>query len=240
MWEFLLGIRHKGCPISDTSASLPKLSIQNISRANVPGSFGRRLLYVNGDSKEVNEFEGTCRSHDKIVSANFISNKGAEEKYCAIEIDYESENPSVLSMFDSHGVFHQGSILVQRGVEYWLAYSNDKTTIQGVIEKIEYYGNNVTTHRVVDLNELGHINSIAHGHVLSQLTSQQQVTFRAALEMGYYESKSDTVINDIAEELDRHETTTWEHLKKAENTILSNIGNQFFPSRSPSTLSQSN
>lgn len=232
MWEFLMGIRHEGCPISDTSATLPKISIQNISRADVPDSFGRRLLYVSGDSEEIDKFEETCRKHDKIVSLQFISDKDTDEKYCAIEVDYESENPSILSMFNSHGVFHHGSILVQRGVEHWLAYSNDKSTIEGIIDKIEYYGNDVTVFRVVDLNELGHINSIEHGHVLSQLTSQQQMTFRTALEMGYYDSESDVVINDIAEELDRHETTTWEHLKKAENTILSNIGNQFFSSRS--------
>lgn len=232
MWEFLLGIRHVGCPISDTSASLPNISIQNVSRADVPGSFGRRLLYIRGDAEEIGQFGQTCRDHNRIVNVQLISEDERTETYYVIEIDYETENPSILSMFNSHGVFHHGSILIQKGIEHWLVYSNEKTTIQDLIDKIETHENNVTVFRMVDLDELGHTNSIGHGHILSQLTTQQRATFRTALEMGYYNNDSDTVVSDIADELNRHETTTWEHLKKAENTILTDIGNEFFSSQS--------
>lgn len=236
MWESLVGIRHRGCPISDTSDSLPNITIQNVSRTNIPDGFGRRLLYIRGDGEEVNRFEETCLAHDQIVDVECISGTEGTDAYYTIDIEYKTENPSILSIFNSRGIFYHGSILVQSGIEHWLLYTSEKKAIQKLIEEIESYENSVSVYRTVDLGELGHIQSIEYGLVLSELTNQQQRTFRAALEMGYYENDSDTVVEDIADELDRHETTTWEHLKKAENSILTNIGNRLFSSRTIDTL----
>ena len=53
-------------------------------------------------------------------------------------------------------------------------------------------------------------------------------TRHVSLSLGYYESDVDVKTEDIAEELGVHQSTVWEHLKKAENTILTTIGQQLF------------
>ena len=231
MWECLVGVRHRGCPISDTSDALQSISIQNVSKADIPGSFGRRLLYVRGNRDDVERFEDICRSHERVVDLQVVSKNEGTEAYYAVEIEYDDDNPSLLSLINERGMFHHGSIGVQEGVEQWLVYSAQKEDIQELTTEIESHDNRVTIYRMVDLGELGHISNIEQGLILSELTNQQQKTFQMALEMGYYEADNDTIVSDIADALDRHETTTWEHLNKAENAILTNVGDQLFASR---------
>lgn len=231
MWECLVGVRHRGCPISDTSDSLQSISIQNVSKADIPGSFGRRLLYVRGDRDDVERFEDICGSHERVVDLQVVSKNEGTEGYYAVEIEYDNGNPSILSLIHERGMFHHGSIGVQRGVEQWLVYSSQKEAIQELTAEIKSHDNEVTIYRVVDLGELGHISNIEQGFILSELTNQQQKTFQMAFEMGYYEADNDIIVSDIADALDRHETTTWEHLSKAENAILTNVGDELFASR---------
>lgn len=231
MWECLVGVRHRGCPISDTSATLSDLAIQNVSKANVPGSFGRRLLYLRGGQADVEQFEDVCGGHDAVTDIRLVSEGEDEEAYYAVEIDYDDSNPSVLSLINSRGMFHHGSIGVKRGIEHWLVYSEQKSAIKELIDTIQSHDNTANVHRMVDLSELGHVGNIEHGILLSQLTERQRTTFQTALEMGYYDEDSETIVSDIADELGRHETTAWEHLNKAENTILTNVGEQLFSER---------
>lgn len=228
MWECLLGIRHRGCPISDTSFSFPGVSIQNVSRADIPGKKGRRLLYVRGNLDEIDDFAAACRGHDGIVSLERVSDDGTGEAYFAAEVKYDGANPSILSILNSKGVFYHGSVMVQEGIEHWLVYSEEKSAIQNLTTELESYENTVNVYRMVDLSELGHIGDIQFGNLLAQLTDQQRKTFRTALELGYYDGESETTVSDIAGELDLHETTTWEHLNKAENAILTDVGSSLF------------
>jgi predicted DNA binding protein len=229
MWECLLGVRHRGCPISDTSASFPAISVQNISKADIPGNRGRRLLHLRGDPDDIAEFVETCRNHESVLSLQRVSSDGSREAYLTAEIEYDDANPSILSILNARGVFHHGgAISVQRGVEHWLVYSERKTTIQEFVGEIESYDNDVSLYRSVNLVETDRIRNVEFGLQLPQLTERQRSTFRTALELGYYDGDSSTTIDDIATDLDLHETTAWEHLKKAENAILTDVGSRLF------------
>lgn len=229
MWESLLGIRHNGCPISDSSASVPGVSVQNVSKADIPGNLGRRLLHLRGEPDDLEEFASVCREHESVRSFQRISETDGTEAYFAVEISYDDENPSILSVFNERGVFHHGgAIAIQEGVEHWVVYSDEKGTIQELASKIESYGNEVTLYRTVDLQSIEHESNVEFGLLLSRLTPRQRTTFRAALDLGYYDGDSETTVSDIADYLDLHETTAWEHLKKAENTILTDVGSRIF------------
>lgn len=228
MWECLLGIRHRGCPISDTSVSSPSVTIQNVSRVDIPGKNGRRLLHLRGDPADLDEFATTCRTHDGVIALDRISDDGSGEAYFAARVEYREANPSILSILNARGIFHHGSIMVQEGIEHWLVYSEEKSAIQDLEDELESYDNDVFLYRMIDLAELGHVSDIQFGTLLSQLTDRQRTAFRTALELGYYDGESDTTVSDIAAELDLHETTTWEHLNKAENAILTDVGGSLF------------
>jgi predicted DNA binding protein len=229
MWECLLGVRHRGCPISDTSASFPDVSVLNVSKADIPGDRGRRLVYLRSDPDDIEAFEAACRAHESTVTCQRMSDgERGNDAYFVTEVEYDEANPSVLSLLNSQGIFHQGTIMVQRGVEHWRVYSEEKSTIQDLASELEAYDNDVFLYRLVDLHELGHVNDVEFSLLLSQLTERQRIAFQTALELGYYDGSSAVTVSDIAEELAVHETTAWEHLKKAENAILTEVGNHLF------------
>lgn len=234
MWESLLGVRHNGCPISDVSAAAPGLSVQNVSKAELPGNRGRRLLQIRGGPDDFEDFEAAAEAHDTIRDIQRISDATETEAFFALTIGYDEDNPSVLSILNSMGVFHHGgSIQVQSGVEHWLVYTEEKSTIQRLAAEIRSYDNEVTLFRTVDLDDIGHESKIEFGMLLSTLTGRQRDAFRTALELGYYEADSSTTVEDIASVLDVHETTAWEHLKKAENAILTDVGRRLFSELQP-------
>lgn len=233
MWECLLGIRHRGCPISDASATVSNVSVQNVSRVDITDDLGRRLLHLRVEPEDIDAFERTCEDHDLVESAERVTENDPSEAYFAVDIRYETGNPSVLSTLNSRGVFHHGAIAVLNGVEHWLVYSEEKSTIQGLRTELESNDNDVFLYRMVDLSELDQFNDIESGFVLPQLTERQRLTFRTALELGYYDGNSKTTVRDIADELELHETTAWEHLSKAENAILTDVGRRLFSSREP-------
>lgn len=230
IWECYLSVRHRGCPVSDTSAALPNLRIRNVSKAAGEGDFGRRLVYVRGSAEEIARFEALCRENECVRDIQEMSETGTEA-YFTLEIEYTTETPSILELINDRGIFYHGTTGVNEGEEQWFVYSRQKADIRELVADIEAHGNDVTVNRIVDLEQFDHVGHVGQGHLLSELTPQQLRTFETALEMRYYDQDSDTIVENIAEELDRHETTTWEHLKKAENTILTAVGGQLFATR---------
>lgn len=59
--------------------------------------------------------------------------------------------------------------------------------------------------------------------LFSMLSERQQETLKAAVQLGYYRDPRQATYKDIAAALDRSDGTIGEHLRKAENTILSGV-----------------
>lgn len=233
MWGASIGVRHTGCPISDTSSEFPDVSIQNVSRIDVRGSRSRRLLYLSGKVREIKAFAEAFRERAVVTSFQRVSDSFDSRVYYTAEIAYSEENPSIMSLVDDNGVFNHGPISVQRGTEHWVVYGRPRSRVERLVTGIERYDNPVRINRLAELNGSNDLLQDLEGNsFVCQLTDRQRTTFETALRMEYYEGDAETTIADIGEELGVHETTAWEHLKKAENKILTEVGTRVFSSSS--------
>jgi len=228
MWECLLGVRHNGCPVSDISYTNSRLELRNISRTEVPGGHGRRLLYVRGEPDELTSFLNDCEAHDGIIDYDVLTEADDGAAYVVLDVSYVGSNPSVQSLLDANRIFQYGAISVRDGVERWLLYARQKSAFRNLKSDLESYDNTVDIHRIVDLSEIEPISEFQFGAILTDLTDRQKTVLRHALECGYYTGDTGTTVNDIAAGLDLHETTVWEHLSKAENRILTRVGRNLF------------
>lgn len=231
MLEASLGVRHTGCPMSDTSSRFPNVSIQNVAGVDSPGEYGRRLIYLRGDSDDIDGFTAACRNHERVSEFRQASERSDTEVYFTFTMRNRDTNPSILNILTSKGVFNHGATSVRDGIEHWLVYSEERATVAELIEEIESHDNEVTLFGIVNLRETTDMTNVEAGIPLSQLTDRQRTTFQVALDLDYYESDGDTTVSDIAAELGLHETTAWEHLNKAENAILTEVGRRYFPDR---------
>lgn len=228
MWEVLLGIRHHGCPVSDTSAEYPSVHVQNLSKGQHPAGAAKRLLSLRGSAEKVAEFTESFQNHPGGARIDRISEGGDGTTFYTAEIEYAEENPSVLSLMYANGCYQHSTVSIKEGVETWKLYTEDKTVVHELIADIEDRGNDVRTYRNKDLGEIDDVTSMEYESVLTQLTARQQTVIETALRLGYYDQSTSVTTETIGAELDLHQSTVWEHLSKAENAILSEVGQQLF------------
>ncbi|WP_266083215.1 helix-turn-helix domain-containing protein [Haladaptatus caseinilyticus] len=233
MWEALLAIRHFGCPISDTSADVPEVNVQNLSKAEISGHRAKRLICLRGEKTQIDLFESIFRDHEFVKSFRRISDENSQQAYFTSEIEYNSDNPSILNLLGSHGCYRDSTVSVQRGIEHWGVYIEQKESLYKLIEKIGTLDNDLDLRKCINMGTISDNPSMNSTAILTRLTSRQQEAFETAYSLGYYESNSDITMDDLGEAMDVHPTTAWEHLKKVENLILSESGQRYFGGTEP-------
>lgn len=229
MWEAELAVRHYGCPVSDVSSSNSAVRIENVSRVRLAGGEAKRLLAVDGAEHDVTTFAEDYREHDATVEFERVSGGDASRAYFISEVNYPADNPSILKLIDDAGCFQYSTVVVEHGIEHWVVYTRHKDALRRLVDAIEDRSNNVRLARNIDVGPISDEEAIHYHALRSELTKQQLAAFEAALELGYYAENDQATISDIAAFLDVHHSTAGEHIKRAENTLLSEVGRHLFP-----------
>ena len=229
MWEILIGVRHVGCPISDVSNKYPGIHIQNLARTSTPGDgVAKRLLKLQSDNGDaVDQFVSQFDDHPRADIIEVFGNTG-QFAYVTATIDYESSNPSVSELIDIHHCYQRSQVPVSDGLEHWMIYTQEMNDVGALIDDIESYGNEINKYRTNEIRGEQDIVSLESSTLLSKLTARQQSVLEQALQLGYYRSDENVTLEHIAAEMDIHQTTAWEHLKKAENILLTELGRRMF------------
>lgn len=228
MWEVILGIRHRGCPVSDTSAKHPAVHVENLSKGQHPDGGAKRLLSLRGSEEQTNAFVADFRAHDSGIRFERIPGGSDEVAYYTADIEYESDNPSMLSVMYANGCYQHSSVSVREGVETWKLYTETKPGVHELIADVEERDNDVRTYQSRNLGEIDDAASMEFESLATRLTARQRTVLEAALQHGYYDPDSEVTTETIGEELDLHQSTVWEHLSKAENAVLTEVGRHLF------------
>jgi len=224
MWENTVGIRHAGCPVSDTSAAHRDVHIQNLSKVGGDDRTSKRLLRLQGDSRAITSFTDAFRSREEVTTFESIQQTAdGSEHYVSTKLQFAPDNPSVNRLVSQQRCHRFPTVNVRNGIEHWILYTESKATVIDLIERLEDHGNEAELIRCVDIAE-SNTGIDEFPTLFTKLTDRQRATFEAALRAGYYEDDSDVTVEEIAETLGVHPTTSWEHLSKAENQILRAIG----------------
>lgn len=230
MWETELAIRHYGCPVSDVSSVHPAVRFENVRRVGIVNGRAKRLLCSRGERAAVEAFMDDFRAHPATESVERVSSgDDSRAAYYVGEIGYSGDNPSILQLVERAGCFRHPTVAVQGGTEHWTIYTRSKGAVREFVDSVEAVGNNVSVVRSVDIGPITDEAAIQHAPLRSELTDGQAAAFRAALELGYYREDERVTIADVADRLGVHRSTAGEHVKRAENTLLSEIGSQLFP-----------
>jgi len=231
MWETELAIRHRGCPVSDVSSDHPGVRFENVRRVGSATGRAKRLLCFEGDPAAIEAFVEDFRAHPATESFERVTPEETRPRaaYYISEIDYDEENPSIRHLIERAGCFRHPTVVVHSGIEYWTVYTRSKGTVRRFVDELERFDNEVEVVRNVDIGPITNEAAIQHAPLRSELTDGQATAFRAALELGYYREDTRVTIEDIAEHLGVHRSTAGEHVKRAENALLSEIGARLFP-----------
>ena len=132
---------------------------------------------------------------------------------CLIRIEYRGDRLSILKLFDVDVIFDLPFILSEEKIAF--SFVADNKNIRKLLDNIEMWGviKNVSFQPV----------AFSEYNVLSCLTERQREVMTAAKKSGYYDVPRKISTEELAEKLGISTSTTVEHLRKAENRIISCI-----------------
>ena len=223
MREVTLRIRHHGEPESDVSADHPDLTLKSVSSMTGSAAERKRIIEISGPQPSIEEFLADFRAADAVLGASPLT--PLDVPRVLIDIAYDSYRwDSISQRLADMGVHYRTGTTITAGWERWTVYLDDGDDLHEIIDSLEHAGNETDLVRSVELDEVNEREQLELSPVVDELTRRQTEVLATAIDLGYYQHKTDTSIEDIAAAVDIASTTAWEHLARAESKVMAAIG----------------
>jgi predicted DNA binding protein len=222
MREVTLLIRHHGEPESDVSANYPQVTLRSRSSMTGRTTSRKRIIEVTGDPEVIPAFLEEFGEADPIRDIEPLSPVDQERVYVAMTYDaYQWD--SISERLSDMEVHYRNGTTITAGWERWTLYLDDDDDINEIRASLEAAGNDTELVRNVELSEVGVTNQLDMFEFVQELTPRQREVLTLAIREGYYETGRDTSIEALADLVGVAPTTTWEHLKRAEQKVMTEL-----------------
>lgn len=223
MREVTLRVRHHGEPESDVSASHPGVTLRSVSSLSGSAAERKRIVELRGPASEIEVFLDEFAAADSVVDVEVFSPLENERVFVGLTYDsYQWD--SIAQRLTDHNVHYRAGTSIRAGWEHWTLYLDDTDDLSAIVDSLEAAGNDTELVRDVALEDLEGEEHLALSRMVESLTNRQLEVLATATDAGYYEGGSSVRIEDIADELGLAQTTAWEHLSRAEEKVMAELG----------------
>lgn len=132
---------------------------------------------------------------------------------------------SIVDRFEAHNCLYQSPTIYRQGWEHYSVIAFDEADVRALLDdlradrEIELLSKTSITESQVPHSMLAPVDRL-----FDDVTERQLAALRLALESGYYEQPRQTSLRDLADRTAVARSTYEEHLRKAENKLLTNAG----------------
>lgn len=223
MREVVLRVRHRGEPEEVVSAEFPNVTMRSVSSMTGRDDERRRIIELVGEPESIEKFIERFRETDPIQKAEPLSSLGGKRVYVSMTFDM-TQWDSISERLSDMGVHHRMGTTISGGWERWTLYLEDPDQLAEIIDRLEAADNDVRLVRNVELSEMTMEPQLDASNLLMMLTPKQREALQTAIDTGYYGVDHETTVEEIADELGVSQTTAWEHLARAEEKVMDEIG----------------
>ena len=132
---------------------------------------------------------------------------------------------SIVDRFEAHNCLYQPPTIYRRGWEHYTVIAFDEGDVRALFRDLESDREiDVLSKTTIAEQQLPHSMLAPVDRLFEDLTDRQLAALRFALESGYYEQPRGTSLRELAERTAVARSTFEEHLRKAENKLLTNAG----------------
>lgn len=132
---------------------------------------------------------------------------------------------SIVDRFEAHNCLYQPPTIYRRGWEHYTVIAFDDGDVRALFRGLEADREiDVLSKTAIAEQQLPHSMLAPVDRLFESLTDRQLAALRFALEQGYYEQPRGTSLRELAEQTAVARSTFEEHLRKAENKLLTNAG----------------
>ena len=214
LYEASIRVRHE-CPYREISERHPDLTIREwpLSDCQVlelsAGDTPSDELRAEIDQLGTVLHESTDDSGIHVVLQSCL---------CSIE-------ESVIDRFEQHNCLYQSPTIYRQGWEHYTVIAFDESDIQALLENLRADRDiELLSKTTIAETQIPHSMLTPVDRLFDTLTDRQLAAIQLALENGYYRQPRGTSLRALAERTAVSKSTYEEHLRKAENKLLTNIG----------------
>src|SRR6056297_4289563 len=214
LYEASFRVKHE-CPYREISERYPDLTIREwylddcqVIEITAPGSPTDDLL------DEIDRL-GTVL-HESIDDTGL--HVVTQSCLCSLE-------DSIIERFEAYNCLYQPPTIHRQGWEHYTVIAFDEDDVGELLHDLETDRDiDVLSKTAITEQQIPHSMLAPVDQLFEDVTERQLAALRLALERGYYEQPRRTSLRELADRTDVARSTYEEHLRKAENKILTNAG----------------
>ncbi|OYR47346.1 helix-turn-helix domain-containing protein [Halorubrum sp. Ea8] len=132
---------------------------------------------------------------------------------------------SIIDRFEKHNCLYQSPTIYRQGWEHYTVVAFDGEDVRELLGDLRSDREiELLSKTSISETQIPHSMLAPASELFEDLTDRQLAALQLALESGYYEQPRGTSLRDLADQTAVARSTYEEHLRKAENKLLTNAG----------------
>ncbi|WP_336135609.1 helix-turn-helix domain-containing protein [Natronomonas amylolytica] len=214
LYEASFRVRHE-CPYREISERYPDLTIREWYLSDC------QVIEVTSSEAPTEELL------DEIDDLGTVLHESVDESglHVVTQSCLCSLEDSIIDRFEEYNALYQPPTIHRQGWEHYTVIAFDESDVRDLLQDletdrdIEVLSKTAITEQAVPHSMLAPVDRL-----FESVTDRQLAALRLALESGYYEQPRKTSLRELADRTDVARSTYEEHLRKAENKLLTNAG----------------
>jgi len=214
LYEASIRVKHE-CPYREISERYPDLTIREWPLSDC------QVLQITSESTPTEELLTAIREIGTVLHES-ADDDGyhvvTQSCLCSLE-------SSIVDRFEAHNCLYQSPTIYRQGWEHYTVIAFDREDVQGLLGDLRADREiELLSKTTISESQIPHSMLAPAGQLFEDLTDRQLAALQLALEQGYYEQPRKTSLRELADRTAVARSTFEEHLRKAENKLLTNAG----------------
>ena len=212
--EASIRVKHE-CPYREISERHPDLTIREWPLSDC------QVLEITSEATPTDELLDEIGQLGTVLHES----EGEDGYHVVTQSCLCSLEESIIDRFEEHNCLYQSPTIYRQGWEHYTVVAFDGEDVRELLgdlrsdREIELLAKTPISETQIPHSMLAPANQL-----FEDLTDRQLAALQLALERGYYEQPRKTSLRDLAEQTTVARSTFEEHLRKAENKLLTNAG----------------
>lgn len=214
LYEASFRVKHE-CPYRKISERYPDLTIREWYLSDC------QVIEVTSPESPTNDLL------EEIDQLGTILHKSVDESglHVVTQSCLCSLEGSIIERFEEYNCLYQPPTIHRQGWEHYTVIAFDESDVRALLHDLEADRDiEVLSKTAITEQQIPHSMLAPVDQLFEDVTERQLAALRLALESGYYEQPRKTSLRELADQTAVARSTYEEHLRKAENKLLTNAG----------------
>lgn len=214
LYQASLRVRHE-CPYRAISERHPDLTIREWPLSDC------QVLEVTAETTP------TAALREDVAQLGEVLHESVDEAgyHVVTQSCLCSLEDSIVDRFEAHNCLYQSPTIYRHGWEHYTVIAFDEADVRALLGDLRDDRDiELLSKTEVAETQLPHSMLTPADRLFDDLTDRQLAALQLALEQGYYEQPRGTSLRELAEHTTVSRSTYEEHLRKAENKLLTSAG----------------